>query len=37
MDTAKDFGIIFSAYVKFEQEMITALASNEIRSHYQVV
>jgi hypothetical protein len=37
VDNAKDFGIIFSAYVKFEEEMITALGSNEIRSQYEVV
>ena len=36
MDNAKDFGVIFSAYVKFEEEMITALASQEIRAHYEV-
>ena len=36
VDNAKDFGVIFSAYVKFEEEMITALASQEIRSHYEV-
>jgi pre-mRNA-splicing factor SYF1 len=28
VDSAKDFGIIFSAYVKFEEEMITALGSD---------
>lgn len=37
MDSAKDFGIIFSAYVKFEEEMITALGSEEIQSEYAVV
>lgn len=26
IDNVKDFGIIFSAYCKFEEEMITALA-----------
>lgn len=28
VDNAKDFGIIFSAYVKFSEEMITALAND---------
>jgi pre-mRNA-splicing factor SYF1 len=37
VDNAKDFGIIFSAYVKFSEEMITALANEEIKSHFQVV
>jgi pre-mRNA-splicing factor SYF1 len=37
IDNAKDFGIIFSAYVKFEEEMITALANSEIRQHYEVI
>lgn len=27
VDNAKDFGVIFSAYVKFSEEMITALAN----------
>lgn len=34
VDNAKDFGIIFSAYVKFSEEMITALANEEIKSHF---
>lgn len=37
IDNAKDFGIIFNAYVKFEQEMITALASAEIQKDFEVV
>ena len=31
IDNVKDFGIIFSAYCKFEEEMITALADEENR------
>ena len=37
VDNAKDFGIIFSAYVKFSEEMITALANEEIKSQFGVV
>ena len=36
IDNAKDFGVIFSAYVKFEQEMITALADDDIQSFFEV-
>lgn len=31
IDNAKSFGIIFNAYCKFEEEMITALANDDIR------
>ena len=37
IDNAKDFGVIFSAYVKFEEEMIKALADENIQSYYEVV
>lgn len=36
IDNAKDFGVIFSAYVKFEEEMIKALADENIQSYYEV-
>lgn len=31
IDNVKDFGVIFNAYCKFEEEMITALADQENR------
>lgn len=31
IDSSKDFGLIFNAYCKFEEEMINALANKEIR------
>ena len=32
----KDFGIIFNAYTRFEEEMITALGSDEIQHYAEV-
>ena len=31
IDSAKEFGLIFNAYCKFEEEMINALANKEVR------
>ena len=31
IDSAKDFGLIFNAYCKFEEEMINALANKDVR------
>jgi hypothetical protein len=33
----KDFGVIFNAYTKFEEEMITALGNDEIQEYAAVV
>lgn len=37
IDSAKDFGLIFNAYCKFEEEMINALANKEVREKESVV
>ncbi len=37
IDNAKDLGIIFNAYCKFEEEMITALADEVVRKEEKVV
>lgn len=31
INSAKDFGLVFNAYCKFEEEMINALANKDIR------